>query len=139
MSAFKPMVEYPASGGGLISAPDPLRTLRFVRASGSPRQTGSQIVRMIKARREAARRESFRQMAKARDADALPSDFDRDFAAWQRRRRRRAVAAIFLTIATLLAGVALLIRVSPVVAQDACLDDGGRWISGQCEGGRSGN
>lgn len=48
---------------------------------------------------------------------------------------KRWQVAMVIALAIAIGGIAY-IRLSPAVAQDACLDGGGRWEAGRCFGGR---
>ncbi|RZJ97317.1 MAG: hypothetical protein EON88_03155 [Brevundimonas sp.] len=56
----------------------------------------------------------------------------------ERLVRGRGRLASIVAVGTLVGAVALCwwIRTSEFVARDACLDAGGRWIHGACEGAR---
>ena len=46
---------------------------------------------------------------------------------------RRGILISSVILVALLVAIVLFIRYSPVVAQDTCLDGGGRWVEGRCE------
>lgn len=49
---------------------------------------------------------------------------------------RRAILLVLMVILVVAAAGAAYIRWSPTIAQDVCLDGGGRWESGHCIGRR---
>lgn len=72
------------------------------------------------------------EMARARDSETLPANFDQQYEACERAKRIRLMVISAILFSVVATGMIIWIESSSSAAQKACLDSGGRWDGSTC-------